>query len=191
MSTVLHLISRRPSPDAESGTGSSSTTSDYSRASLTPPPEFSESFGHYRTIIYVDVVLEPVAWSTPYPVVHFIDNMATMPLSIHLVPLEDPLYYGDALPGQSTPSLLRTLDPTITFASPCALVLYSTFCVFLEGMSDPIHTEVVPLKFHSSPVESSGWQYSTTLIPGFWKSFRESTCRFQLLSMMIDTHALH
>ncbi|TFK36637.1 TEA/ATTS domain family-domain-containing protein [Crucibulum laeve] len=152
---ILQLISRRHPADTDSGT-SSGTPSEGRSTSLSPPPANEE---HSRTVVYVDIALEPSATAPSYPVIHFINNEITTPYPVRLSPSHI---------ISTTSNVLRSFNSTVEFASPCALVLQSTFSVYRGASNVPIHTEVVPLKCCSSPLQSAGWRYSSELAPNFW-----------------------
>ncbi|ESK93964.1 hypothetical protein Moror_12921 [Moniliophthora roreri MCA 2997] len=173
---ILQLISRRPiEHDSESATVSSDGNS-----SSTPPPADAyyssgneRSTGSRRNGIWVNIVLEQPSWPSPPPVVHIINNNKLMPLVVHLAPLSSSSHVSLNYDSSSS-HRLAFMEPTINFASPCALALHCSYYVFLDGAGLPIHTEVAPLKCQSSPMQSSGWMYSASLVPGLWSSLCES-----------------
>lgn len=137
------------------------------------------------TVVYIDIILEQLSWSVPRPVIHLIDNERDSPLRVHLSPLSHDSQVdcgdGDLTPTHTTrslPTLMHGLDPAATFVSPCALALQTTYSVYIDDHGDPLHTEVVPLTCQSSPMQSAGWLYSATIVPGFWRKLTDSTSEF-------------
>ncbi|THV07230.1 hypothetical protein K435DRAFT_742211 [Dendrothele bispora CBS 962.96] len=173
---ILQLISRRNLDEGDSSTMSS----DANSSSNSPPPEkpqtrqatrsAAEQRSFRRSNVWVNILLEKLAWSSHTPVVHIVNNDRMAPVNIHLAPLSGT---SSSSLSYSTSHRLSNMEPTITFVSPCALALQCSFSVFLDGSGLPIHTEVASLKCHSSPMQSSGWMYSATLVPGLWKSLCE------------------
>lgn len=168
---IMELISRRfSSAEAETMTESSGTASEGSRHASQTPYENSSSRDH-PTVVYVEISVQPSM--SPVPTIHFISNDIANPLVVCLAPSAVPAYQGHSVSRNSRGSVLRTLLNTVEFASPCALTLRSVFDVYRDGSHSPIHTEDVPLKCVSSPVQSSGWLYSAEITPAFWKTLCE------------------
>ncbi|KAK7032271.1 hypothetical protein VNI00_013230 [Paramarasmius palmivorus] len=174
---ILQLISRRP---MEHDSDSTALSSDGNSSSATPPP--TDAYGSptsersssgRRNNIWVNIVLEQPSWPSPAPVVHIINNNKLMPLVVHLAPLSSTSHVSLNYDSSSS-HRLAFMEPTINFASPCALALHCSYYVFLDGAGLPIHTEVAPLKCQSSPMQSSGWMYSASLVPGLWNNLCES-----------------
>ncbi|KAJ3505305.1 hypothetical protein NLJ89_g7488 [Agrocybe chaxingu] len=164
---ILNLISHRGTPE----TTSVSSTSECSPAaspspSLSPSPDPRPSGSNSpQTIVYVDIALQNEMWPTPIPSVHFVANDSTTPQLIQLSPS---LSASNALLPPGASSLLSSMCPSVEFPSHTGLALQSTFIVYMNGSNSPIHTEVAPLKCISSPMQRSGWLYSTDLVPSFW-----------------------
>ena len=170
--SVLELISGQfSSAEAETMTKSSSEGSR--QGPQTPYENFSSR--DHPTVVYVEISIQ--LSTSPIPVIHFILNDITNPLIICLTPSAVPAYQGHSVSRNSRGSVMGTLSNTVEFASPCALTLRSVFDVYRDGSHSPIHTEDVPLKCVSSPVQSSGWLYSTEIIPAFWKTLCEKKGR--------------
>ena len=123
------------------------------------------------TVVHIKISIQPS--TSPVPIIHSISNDIANPLIIYLSPLAVPAYQGHSFSRNSRGSVLRTLSNTVEFASSYALTLRSVFDVYRDGSHSPIHTEDVPLKCLSSPVQSSGWLYSTEITPAFWKTLCE------------------
>ena len=170
--SVLELISRRFS-SAEGETMTESSSEGSRHASQTPYENSSSR--DQPTVVYVEISLQ--LSTSPVPVIHFISNDIANPLVICLAPSAVPAYQGHSVARDSRGSVLRTLSNTVEFASPCALTLRSVFDIYRDGSHSPIHTEDVPLKCVSSPVQSSGWLYSTEITPAFWKTLCEKKGR--------------
>ncbi|KAJ6616810.1 hypothetical protein B0H10DRAFT_2219147 [Mycena sp. CBHHK59/15] len=75
---------------------------------------------------------------------------------------------GDVLHASSHPRRLGTINPTVTFVSQQPIVAQSRFTVYSEDLI--LHAEVKPLVLLMDPVpQGSGFLYSTTLVPEYWK----------------------
>jgi hypothetical protein len=74
----------------------------------------------------------------------------------------------DDMDSTSACSNLSYLSGTVEFLSPRALVLQSTFLVYLNGSHTPLHSEIAPLKCLSSPMQHSGGLYSSDIAPDYW-----------------------
>ena len=173
--SVLELISHQfSSIEAETMTESSGTASEGSRHASQTPYENSSSRDH-PTIFYVEISVQPS--TSPVPIIHFISNDIATPPIICLAPSAVPAYQGHSVSRNSQGSVVRILSNTVEFTSPCALTLRSVFNVYRDGSHIPVHTEDVPLKCLSSPVQSSGWLYSTEITPAFWKTLCEKKGR--------------
>lgn len=176
--SVLDLISRRHHSPADSdsqGTSSPAVSESSRTTSATPPPS---SWSHARssgqasqgqpTLLWVSIILDRPSWTSSPPVVHVVRNAKPIPHTIHLS--------TSALSPHDSDQILSSVDPTIKFASSIALDPHCSFSVFIDDDSLSIHTEVAELKCQSSPLNSSGWIYSATLVPGFWDVLRKSAC---------------
>jgi len=166
-SLVLQLISHRGTPDCQI-TGSQSDGSI--RASITPPPD-RQAPSPAPTSIYVQISLQKELRPRPVPTIRFIENDCMNP---HIIKLS-PRPYVDPKIKVSTGSILTYLSATVEFPSPYALVLQSTFLVYLNDSPTPLHSEIAPLKCLSSPMQPSGWLYSSEIAPDFWDTLCSSS----------------
>ena len=91
----------------------------------------------------------------------------------HIIKLS-PRLYADPKIKSSACSNLAYLSGTVEFPSPCALVLQSTFLVYLDDSQTPLHSEIAPLKCLSSPMQESGGLYSSEIAPDFWETLCSS-----------------
>ena len=85
----------------------------------------------------------------------------------HII-LLSPLSHADLEIRASASSSLSYLSRTVKFFSPCTLELQSTFLVYSDNCSTPVHSEIAPLKCLSSPMQQSSWLYSSDIAPDFW-----------------------
>ena len=138
------------------------------------PYENSSSRDH-PTIVYVEISIQ--LSTSPVPIIHFLSTNIANPLIICLAPMAVLAYQGHSVSRNSQGSVLCTLSNTVEFASPCALTLHSVFDVYRDDSYSPIHTEDIPLKCVSLPVQSSRWLYSTEITPAFWKTLCEKKGR--------------
>jgi transcriptional enhancer factor len=151
-------------------TGSQSDCS--SRASITRPP--NEAPSSMPTFINVQISLQEVLRPCPVPAIRFINND---PMNPHIIILS-PLSHIDSKIRASASTNLSYLSGTVTFSSPCMLALPSTFVVYLDNSSIPLHSEIAPLKCLSSPTRRSGWLYSSEIAPDFWDTLCSSPGMF-------------
>lgn len=164
-SSVLDLISYRNIPVT-----STNSQSEYSQtASPSPPadqhtPLTSSANGRPSLstplTVYVQITLGFNTLPKLAPVVHLARNSVQNPQSIHL----------SALSGAS-----------IVFISPAALSLQSKFTVYKNGSNIPIHTEVVPMTFISSPRQRSGWLFRSQILPAFWTRWFSSQSKHSFI----------
>ncbi|KAJ7610712.1 hypothetical protein DFH06DRAFT_1485457 [Mycena polygramma] len=78
---------------------------------------------------------------------------------------------GDVVHASERPRHLGSINPTVTFVAQSPLVAQSRFSVYSEERM--LHAETTPL----APVEDtpiSGFLYSTSLVPEYWKLISES-----------------
>ena len=129
------------------------------------------------TFIYVQISLQKVLRPCPVPAVRFVDNDSTNPHIINLSPMS----HVDPKLRASASSNLSYLSGTVKFSSPFTLALQSTFLVYLDNSSTPLHSEIAPLKCLSSPTKQSGWLYSSEIAPDFWDTLCSSPGRLILL----------
>lgn len=182
--SVLELISHRPlqsDNDADSATVSSEEIIQGSTSNQVPSNSSHRTM-YRHTSVLVDLILETSQWFSTLPIVQLANSSGILPIPIHLCPLPIPLHGFGQARSHSIPSsqLLRDMDPVVSFASPYALSLQCMFSVFLDGTELPVHTEGASLKCHSSPQQSTGWVYTSTLVPGFWKTLCNFSCKSQL-----------
>ncbi|KAG7089375.1 hypothetical protein E1B28_011065 [Marasmius oreades] len=168
---ILRLISRRHTENNERDAGA--VSSDGHSSSTSPPPAELQCTGEVqkcqkRHNIWVNIVLEQLAWPSPPPVVHIVNNNKLMPLVVHLSPLA-----ASSLSYESTTHCLASMEPTITFASPFALAQQCSYSVFQDD-TKLLYTEVAALKCLSDPMQSSGWMYRASLVPEMWKTLCDS-----------------
>jgi hypothetical protein len=172
---LLDLISNRnTSPtDCDPPISSPSPSSDNSIQATSPPP-FRSHPQAKRTFIYVDILPEPLPWPSPFPIIRFTESGCN-PLTIRFTsppPDRDSSADPDLNNGvqSSSSSSHDPQNPVVTFASPSILHPQASFSVFLLGETTPVHSEVVPLICCASPLQGCEWTYSTTLVPGYWKT---------------------
>ena len=130
--------------------------------SITPPPD--EAPSPMPTFIHVQISLQKVLRPCLVPAVRFVDNDPMNPYIINLSPWS----HVDPNLRTSGCSNLSYLSGMVTFCSPCTLALQSTFLVYLDDSSTPLHSEIAPLKCLSSPTIQSGWLYISEIAPDFW-----------------------
>ncbi|EDR01694.1 uncharacterized protein LACBIDRAFT_333124 [Laccaria bicolor S238N-H82] len=179
--SVLELISGRfSSVEAETMTESSGTVSEGSCHASQMPYENSSSRDH----LCVEISVQPSM--SPVPIIHFNLNDIATPLVICLASSAVPAYQGHSVSRNSRGSVLHTSSNTVEFTSPWALILSSVFYVYCDGSELLVHTEDVPLKCLSSPVQSSGWLYSTEITPAFWKTLceKKELTRYMILQRL-------
>lgn len=141
---------------------------------MTPPPD--EAPSPITTFIHVQISLQKVLRPCPIPAVRFVENDPANPHIINLSPWSQ----ADPKIRTSACSNLSFLSGTVKFSSPCTLALQSTFLVYLDDSNTPIHSEIAPLKSHSSATKQSGWLYSSEIAPDFWDTLCSSPGRFIL-----------
>jgi hypothetical protein len=177
---VLGLISNRnksPADLEDSQDHSPSPSSSTSVAPKSPSPAHSST---KRIFIDVEILPEPVSWPSTFPVVRVAKDTRG-PLNIRLISSD---YDASAEPSDSTgaqsstSSSHETTGPVVTLSSPSVLPPQASFSVFLDGGSSAVHTEVVPLVCCATPLQGCEWMYTTTLVPGYWKTMRSSTGEF-------------
>ncbi|KAF8150069.1 hypothetical protein B0H34DRAFT_678986 [Crassisporium funariophilum] len=167
---ILHLISHRHTPEPTS----TSSPSEYSGgASPTPPPDSRLPTPKPKpVVVYVMICLQEDLWPAPTPSVHFVNNDTLTPQRIQLAP--SPCAPRGRGSGSCTSSVLRSLSGSVEFPSPCALVLQSSFNIYMNGSNSPVHSEIVPLRCISSPMQRSGWLYTSEFAPNFWETLCSS-----------------
>lgn len=150
---LLHLLSpfRQPAYAESCSSGDSPCTSP------TSPSMGERGFppSSRHTVMYIDIIPE----GSPDEVYSF----------------GPPLWSGsgDIVHASDRPRRLRTINPTVTFMSQTPLAAQSRFTVYSEERI--LHTETVPLSPVVEPAQQvSGFLYSTTLVPEYWKVISES-----------------
>ncbi|KAK0434735.1 hypothetical protein EV421DRAFT_1689264, partial [Armillaria borealis] len=151
---ILDLICRPFDNDVDLGTGSSNGCSVHTTS---PLPDLRSQ----RLNIWVDIILEE-PYSRQQPLVNFVANHRESPLHIRLAPLASTSSDYAFLP-------LSGSDPTINFMSPYPVNQECTFSAFVHTSSLPIHSEVASMSCICSPMDRTGWLYSASLSPKFWK----------------------
>jgi hypothetical protein len=175
---LLGLISNRnksPADLEDSQDHSPSPSPSTSVAPKSPSPTHSST---KRIIIDVEILPEPVSWPSTFPVVRVAKDTRG-PLNIRLISSLDydaSRASSDSTGAQSsTSSSHETTGPVVTLSSPSVLPPQASFSVFLDGGRSAVHTEVVPLVCCATPLQGCEWMYTTTLVPGYWKTLRSST----------------
>ncbi|KAK0204970.1 hypothetical protein DFS33DRAFT_1273964 [Desarmillaria ectypa] len=156
---ILNLICRPFDNDVDLGTGSSNGSPVHTTSPL--PDLRGQQPPSQRLNIWVDIVLDQ-PYPRQQPLVNFVGNRRDSPLHIRLAPLASASSYHASLP-------LSGSDPTINFMSPYPVNQQCTFSAFVDTLSLPIHSEVAPMSCLGSPMDRTGWLYSASLSPKFWK----------------------
>ena len=141
---------------------------------MTPPPETRKD--PQRPIeVQVEIYLQKELWPAELPRILFTSDDPSRVQSLCLSPAKGTpaLLHGQSSTS-SVPSFLRLLSTKIEFLSPYALILQSTFHVYVDNGKVPIHSENAPLSCVSSPMSRSGWLYSTELVPVYWDTIISS-----------------
>ncbi|KAF8813184.1 hypothetical protein BYT27DRAFT_7181660 [Phlegmacium glaucopus] len=182
---ILQLISHRGTPECQI-TGSQSDGSI--RASVTPPPD-RQGPSPTLTTIYVQISLQKELRPCPAPAIRFMENDSMNP---HIIKLSPRSYVGSEIKA-STCSILTYLSGTVEFPSPYALVLQSTFLVYMDDSPAPLHSEIAPLQCLSSPMQPSGWLYSSEIAPEFWDTLCSTPdlTRYTILQCLRPIPAVH
>lgn len=142
------------------------------------PWNHSHSTMHQGTSVLVELILESSRWSSALPAIQLanIAELQASPIPIHLSQLPTLLRFGQT-PSRPTPSqLLCAMIPVVLFASPYALCSWYSCSVFSHGTELPVHTERVLLVCIACPPQSTGWIYTSTLAPGFWRALCSASC---------------
>lgn len=66
-------------------------------------------------------------------------------------------------------SSLPLFDSSLRFWSPARVQTATTFTVFADGTPDSIHSETTYMNPVPTPTGRTGWFYTTSLCPSFWK----------------------
>ncbi|KAJ7458592.1 hypothetical protein FB451DRAFT_581819 [Mycena latifolia] len=151
---LLHLLSpfRQPAYPESSSSGDSPCTSPASP--LMGERGFPAASSRH-TVMYIDILPE----GSP-------DEVATTG-----VPQWSES--GDVVHASDRPRRLRSINPTVAFTSQSPVTAQSRFTVYSEDMV--LHTETSPLAPVMDPAPRvSGFLYSTTLVPEYWKVISES-----------------
>jgi hypothetical protein len=129
------------------------------------------------TFTHVQISLQDLK-PCPVPAIYFIENS---PMNPHIIKLSPRPHVNPKLEIRaSASSNLSYLSGTVEFPSACALALQSTFLVYLDDSDTPLHSEIAPLKCLSSPMNHSGWLYSSEIAPDFWDTLCSSPGRLIL-----------
>lgn len=164
---VLQLLSHRNIRDT--GSGSQSERSVSTSVSPSPPPDGRHSVSMNQEHTYVKILLQDELWPAPTPSIRLINFDTNHSQSIQLSPTCPPS--GTVMSqNRSGRNILPYLSGAIELPSSCALLPQSTFIVYVEGSTSPVHSEVASLKCISSPMQRSGWLYSFDLVPAFWEN---------------------
>ena len=124
----------------------------------------------------MQISLQRVLRPCPVPAVRFVKNDPSNPHIINLSPWSN----VDPKIRASSSWNLSYLSGTVKFSSPFSLALQSTFLVYFDDSSTPLHSEIAPLKSLSSPSNQSGWLYSSEIAPDFWDTLCSSPGRLIL-----------
>lgn len=121
----------------------------------------------------IHILLDKHSWRpSVIPVISLIESSTSTPYQIRLSS-----YYGGYIPPGSLASScyhLAGMSPMVQLNSPFPLLPHSSFLIYLDGCSSPVHMESVALSCDSLPVETTGWIYTMLLAPGFWNTL--SSC---------------
>ncbi|KAJ7849571.1 hypothetical protein B0H13DRAFT_2088421 [Mycena leptocephala] len=79
---------------------------------------------------------------------------------------------GDVIRASDYPRQLKSINPTISFTSPSRIVARARFTVHSEDLI--VHTENVPLLLLPDHPQSSGFVYTTKLVPKYWQVLLDS-----------------
>lgn len=165
---VLQLISHRGTPEPTSTSSQSDYSPDVSPSP--PPPTPSPIPPTLQSSVYVKISLQTELWPSPTPCIDLASGDSALLQTIQLAPLASPPSQpsGRLLQGKSSSALLPFLSGHVQLPSPFPLLPQAKFVVYLTGSSVPIHMEIAPLNCISSPIQSTGWLYSSELVPTFW-----------------------
>ncbi|KAJ7675269.1 hypothetical protein B0H17DRAFT_148716 [Mycena rosella] len=173
---LLHLLSpfRQPAYPESSSSGDSPCTSPVSPSMGGRAFPGASSARH--TVMYIDIVPEdsPDDVDANSPTLWWSDA-------------------GDVVHASDRPRRLRSINPTVTFMSQSPVAAQSRFTVYSESLV--LHTETASLTPVTDPAPRvSGFLYSTTLVPQYWKVISESPdpTRFTIYQEVIkdDTPAV-
>ncbi|KAJ7611896.1 hypothetical protein DFH06DRAFT_1244032 [Mycena polygramma] len=80
---------------------------------------------------------------------------------------------GDVIHAADHPRRLQDINPTVSFTSAAPIIAHSRFTVYSEDLI--LHAETVPLVLQMDRVpQSSGFLYSTRLVPKYWQTILDS-----------------
>ncbi|KAJ7643445.1 hypothetical protein DFH06DRAFT_1213233 [Mycena polygramma] len=80
---------------------------------------------------------------------------------------------GDVIHAADYPRRLQDINPTVSFTSAMPTIAHSRFTVYSEDLI--LHAETVPLVLQMDRIpQSSGFLYSTRLIPKYWQTILDS-----------------
>ncbi|KAJ7664638.1 hypothetical protein DFH06DRAFT_1188268 [Mycena polygramma] len=93
---------------------------------------------------------------------------------------------GDVIHAADHPRRLQDINPTVSFTSAAPIIAHSRFTVYSEDLI--LHAETVPLVLQMDRVpQSSGFLYSTRLVPKYWQTVLDSPdpTRFTIFQEML------
>ncbi|KAL0955525.1 hypothetical protein HGRIS_001763 [Hohenbuehelia grisea] len=182
----------RPSvgPDASSGSDTSSVYSPSTPLDTDPNTPYFEMPKPQRSVICIDILPEDLAYPpppSPSESSSSSSSFSTPPSpssspkrdSTDSTPVATPsatdlsyASYGDnVFRPSSQPRPLKSIDPTVTFLSRTTITAESFFTVFFDNA--PVFqetTSLVLLSLPEQPESDGSLFYSTSLVPGFWKT---------------------
>ncbi|KAK0196277.1 hypothetical protein F5146DRAFT_321722 [Armillaria mellea] len=84
------------------------------------------------------------------------------------------------------PRPIRAIDPTLAFVSRSPIAANSNFTVLVDGVV--VFSEMTSLTLHDTPPAEAahgpdGLLYTTSLVPGYWKTISESSGELKLSSI--------
>lgn len=160
--------------DSSSDTSSASSPSTPTETQF-PQQEWPEQTpAAPHTVVYIDLLPEALEGEA----VH--EPSASSPSPVQQVSEEG----ASVVHASPQPRCLRAIDPTVTFLAQSTISAQSYFVVYLDQLS--VFSEATPLvAVGPSPEDPSGSTllYSTTLIPGYWKTISESPGGFIIISL--------
>jgi len=145
--------------------------------SPSPPPDFRRVVPVEQGHTYVKILLQDDLWPAPPPTIQLVSTDANHPQAIQLSPSPNP---PSGTTSQNKFNILPYLSGAVEFPSSFALISQSTFVVYVDGSTSPIHSGFASLKC-ISPMQQSGWRYSVDLVPSFWESLCACRGNFHLL----------
>ncbi|KAF8910555.1 hypothetical protein CPB84DRAFT_1763969 [Gymnopilus junonius] len=165
---ILQLISSRGTPEPTSTSSRSAFSADISPSPSPPTPTVMPPA--MESSIHVKIFLQSELWPSPTPSIDLANRSSSLPQTIQLAPLASSPSQpsGRLIRGKSSSSLLPFLSGHVQLPSPFPLLPQSKLVVYLAGSTVAIHEEIVSLNCMSSPMQGTGWLYSSELVPNFW-----------------------